>query len=63
MFSGLMSRWTMPCSWAYCSASQIFGTIASAWPRPSAGLQQLAQIQAVHEFHQQVMEDRRRACL
>ncbi len=25
-----MSRWTMPSVWAYCSASQIFGTIVSA---------------------------------
>ena len=30
MFSGLMSRWTMPSLWANWSASQICGTIASA---------------------------------
>ncbi len=30
MFSGLMSRWTMPSSCANCSASQICGTICSA---------------------------------
>ena len=29
-FSGLMSRWTTPWSWAYCRASQICGTMASA---------------------------------
>ena len=30
IFSGLMSRWTMPSSCANCSASQICGTICSA---------------------------------
>ena len=29
-FSGLMSRWTMPRSWANCSASHSGGTMASA---------------------------------
>ena len=27
VFSGLMSRWPMPASWAYCKASQICVTI------------------------------------
>ena len=31
MFSGLMSRCTIPASCANCSASQSGGTIASAW--------------------------------
>ena len=30
IFSGLMSRWTIPWSWAYWRASQIWGTMASA---------------------------------
>src|ERR1035438_7466354 len=30
IFSGLMSRWTIPWSWAYWRASQICGTMANA---------------------------------
>jgi hypothetical protein len=58
-FSGLMSRCTMPCSCAYCSASQTGGTIASACSgvkRPA--LHRLAQIHAIDELHQQEVEAR-----
>ena len=57
MFSGLMSRWTMPWSWAYWSASQICGTMASASrgeTRPAC--EQLPQVHAVHEFHEEVKQ-------
>ena len=57
MFSGLMSRWTMPWSWANWSASQICGTMASA-SRGATRLpaQQLPQVHAVHELHQDEVE-------
>ena len=56
-FSGLMSRCTMPWSCANCSASQIFGTMASASSGASLPrLQQLPQGHAVHVFHQQVVQ-------
>ena len=57
MFSGLMSRCTMPSLCANCSASHICGTIASACSGVRLpGLLDLAQIQPVHVFHDQVMQ-------
>ena len=35
MFSGLMSRWTMPASWAFCSPPPTWVAISSA-PRRSS---------------------------
>jgi len=56
-FSGLMSRWTMPWSWAHCSASHTGGTML----RASFGVRRLVsrswrKIHPIHEFHQQVVE-------
>jgi len=33
-----IADWTIPSSWAYWSASQIFGTIPSAWLARSAAI-------------------------
>ena len=60
MFSGLMSRWTMPRSWANCSASHNGGTMASA----SSGVNFRARkswrrFSAVHKFHEQEIESAR----
>ena len=61
MFSGLISRWTIPSSWAYCSASQICGTMASACARLElAAGDHLPQVQAVDELHEEVVQA---ACL
>ncbi len=55
MFSGLMSRWTMPWSCANCSASQICGTMASASRGGhAAACEQLPQVHAVHKFHEEI---------
>ena len=60
MFSGLMSRWTTPWSWAYCRASQICGTMARASSGESlAGVQQAAEVHAVDELHEEVVKRRR----
>jgi hypothetical protein len=49
MFSGLMSRWTMPWSCANWSASQICGTMASASrAERAARVQKLPQVHAIH---------------
>ena len=57
MFSGLMSRWTTPWSWAYCSASQICGTMARAsCGRELARVQQPPQVHAVDKLHEEVVE-------
>ena len=54
MFSGLMSRWTIPWSWAYCSASQICGTMASASRGDNPpGFEQMPQVHPVHELHEE----------
>ena len=52
-----MSRWTMPWSCANCSASQICGTMASASRGgDAAAVQKLAQVHAIHEFHEEVVK-------
>ena len=57
MFSGLMSRWTMPSLCANWSASQICGTIASACSGVSRpALLDLPQVPAIHVFHHQVVQ-------
>ena len=62
IFSGLMSRWTMPSSCANCSASQICGTMASAsFGRKPARPLQLAQVRAVHKFHDEKLQSARLA--